>query len=166
MYFRDVRAYLRRDPSVLWPAVLASLRVFVIPSTEYPWVARNAAAVDRWSRVYAVLLARQHGGARMAFTIAAAYALALVYGLLLLARVIARRRDPDAAVTVLAFAALTVAYVTFAQLLTEAGENNRMRVLVDPLATLLAAAAVTEVARAVRRRLVGGGRRSMSGAAG
>ena len=79
-------------------------------------------------------------------TALAAYAVAALYTVLVGWQVFRGRLALDARQVTLLFLAFTAAYVMTVSVMTERGENNRMRFIVDPLVMAV-------VAVAARRRM-------------
>ena len=146
--FADSLWVIRHRPLVYLRSIGVSLYTAFLPTTDYfvfetgngeriAWYER---VIDRW----ALLAGRWTRG--VSVTALAAYAVAALYTVLVGWQVFRGRLALDARQVTLLFLAFTAAYVMTVSVMTERGENNRMRFIVDPLVMAV-------VAVAARRRM-------------
>ncbi len=168
IYLSDAWTLLRRNPELYLESLpRAWLRFFASP-TDY-WFARsNVLALGRLDRAYSALLygvpeawspppgpvdweplANPWRGAGYLW-IAASLG-SVVFAFVAGARAVRRTRADRSRGLVLLFAAFTVVYVACTVNLIELGENNRFRMMVEPLLFALVACAVTSAADLRRR---------------
>ena len=76
-------------------------------------------------------------------TIFAAYVMAGIYALLTFWRTVMKRSEPTPDQFTLLFMGFTVAYVMSISVLTEIGDNQRMRFMLDPLVMAICVAAIS-----------------------
>jgi hypothetical protein len=152
-YLHDFWQVLLHDPSVYFRGVWTGLTRAATPASDYYFFVGNRDKIEPWVRGYdaAVLwqprvqwrFGRPSG---TAWGIVAAYLAAILFGAIEMLRVLRRRGGSPT----LAFVWLLLAYATFVMTFGEVAENQRVRFVGDPLATVLVAAIAVQVAAYLR----------------
>jgi len=152
-YLHDFGQILLHDPIVYLRGVWTGLTRAATPASDYYFFVGNRDKIEPWVRGYdaAVLwqprvrwrFGRPSG---TAWGIVAAYLAALGFGAVEMLRVLRRRGGSPT----LAFVWLLLAYATFAMTFGEVAENQRVRFVGDPLASLLVAVIAVKVAGYLR----------------
>jgi hypothetical protein len=169
----DALAFMRERPKRYLQNVGYASRFFVLPASDYPYLAPNWQPVRRVAEAYDHLFFAQrspysaflprpypdlaHTGPQLKIVpwgLVAMYAVALAVGpAVMVRRRRARYRAFTHAQAVTMFViSLTVGYAVLVDTLLELGENNRFRFETDPLVCALVAVAVTSAARWWRDR--------------
>ncbi len=163
IYLDDAGHVLRRNPGRYLAALPSAWLRFFAPPTGYKFVVENLSSIARLDRTYAAVLygvpsawrspppranpgPAMHAGYLWMAASIAGVAFALVAGVRDVRR---RQADPSRAVTLL-FAAGTVLYVVLVVNSLEIGENNRFRMMVEPLLFALVTWGLAELARKLR----------------
>ena len=147
LYWKDDLWIVRHRPGAYVRAVGRGLEDFFTSPTVAWQHQGDAAEIDGYDRAVNRVVYGQGATGKVGLVVVAAYAVALGFGLWVAARRL--RPGASAADVTIAFAALTILYVLVVGNLAEVGENFRFRLVVDPLAVALVAAAVQ---RLVSRR--------------
>ncbi len=165
---RDSIRLLREYPAIFAHTVRRSWWTYLIPATEFFGVERNRAriagytrAVNRWfygmqNLDFPITNPTQLSDATLrsgrGLRWALAVGLALVFGIACACRdLFFGERSDRRRGTLLAFMAFAVLYVTVVGNLLENGENNRFRLMIDPLLWLFVAFAIAQGARWLAR---------------
>jgi len=153
-YLHDFGQILLHDPAVYLRGVWTGLKLAATPTSDYYFFVGNRNKIEPWVRGYdaTVLLqprvrwkfGRPSG---TAWGIVVAYLAALLFGAGEMLRVVRRRGGSPT----LAFVWLLLAYATLAMTFGEVAENQRVRFVGDPLATVLAAVVVVKVTAYLRQ---------------
>jgi hypothetical protein len=160
-YLGDSLALMRRHPGNYLRSVGRACLIFLRSPSEYPFLRRNRRHVVEWDRLYSATvygalpttypkrlprlrspLDTRRSLGRVGWIWAALLIAGVVFAFRAAGR--ARLRDPALAATML-FAALTVVWVALVGNLVEIGENNRFRVLIEPLVFALVAAGASRL---------------------
>ena len=146
-YLAAFRAVVSERPELYGRAIGYASALFFRSGADHDWFGDNRARLDPvetvWRRVVYLQLDRVSGrlsARHVGWGLVALWMVSLVGGGLALRRAVVERRTADA--QTLAFALLTVVWVTFFGIVLELGENNRFRFLAEPLAVTLAAVAL------------------------
>lgn len=168
-YFEDSIVALRHNPEIYLQSAGRGLLTFLLPPSHVPFLAHNRrriAQFDKWANLLAYAVPgdlAESGRAPPTFDSTAdlmkntswLWALVLLGGtshaILTLRK--DRRKECRARAVAHALAAFTVLFLTFSCNLLEVTENNRMRMMIEPLILALIASAVTTAGRRVRSAL-------------
>lgn len=152
LQFSDGLTSLREEPIHYIRYRKASFQDYFTPSTDYDFLsASNLRAIQEWDEIVDTVLYGQPKQGSTGVLIAFWYLLAFIYGLVVLVGVIRRRlaQPFDLAVLFIWFTAL---YVTVVSIALEVGENQRDRIVSEPLVLVLLTLAGTSVVRKLRTR--------------
>lgn len=155
-YGRAVRWLLVREPELYLRGVANAVGIYFRAAADSAWLGRNGERLVGWSGLWNRWIAAQPrpfdgrvGLGAVAWLAVAAWVVGLGWGTARLCGPRRLRETDPARRLLLAFAVLTVGWVTLAGCLLELGENNRFRFEVAPLVALLLA---DLTARAAGRR--------------
>jgi hypothetical protein len=159
-YLEDARKTLLDEPDTYKRAVQQGTFIYWRPPSQYAFLPRDNLDDVKWiERAYGLVFYGQINPAKdivalaleprgdysvkrrigeVAWLALAAYIAAVAFGLVVVWQAL-RRRRPSALALVAAYAVFNIAWVTLVGIGFEAGENNRFRYLVDPLALALVA---------------------------
>ena len=175
-YGRDALALIRADPARYWASVREAWRRYLLPPSDYPFVAGNRQAIATVDRLYDALvygvpaawrgaessvgrgppvpLARRGCWLWLVLAIVGCGVAAAAVGEGILARVRGVRMESARAarLATLSFCLFDVAFVSVLANAFELGENNRFRVPIEPLLVVLVAHAGLALVRAWRVR--------------
>lgn len=137
----DAIASVRIHPEVYLQSMGTAWLMFMRPSSDYPFLKDNRAAIEPYSRAFSLLLAGQPEypaepefdleTGQIGILIAIGYTLAVVYGLFILLRCLLRRRVSAVDATLI-FLWLNIMYVSVIGNAFEVDENQRFRFSVNP----------------------------------
>ena len=165
-YVANALTVIRRFPRVYLRAIARGTLIFLAPPTEHPAFRSNRRAIERWDRLYSQLI---YGAADAAWPNRPSPANSrwaplrellgrcswhyLVLGILIAVPDLVRRakRPREAANAALLFAAFNLLFVVVAANLLEYGENNRFRMMVEPLIWLTLVVSISDLAGWCRR---------------
>lgn len=139
-YHADALAVITAEPSAYLRGVLRAGHRFLLPSTGYPPLARNRAALALLDSIYNSLAHFELPGLGAVGWMLIALPGSIIFGLCTGYR---RWRLGEPAGLVLLFAGFTILWVSVASCLFEVGENYRFRFLVEPFILILASAALS-----------------------
>jgi hypothetical protein len=155
LYLKDDLWIVRHRPGAYLRAVGHGSADFFAPAT-IPWEGTgNTGKIDGYRRWFERVVFGRVGPGRDGVFLIALYVVALVSGIWLTARRF--RPGADAATVLVAFSTLALVYLAVVGNLAEVGENYRFRLVVQPLALVLAAAGVRGLVVWSRRRQGTGG---------
>jgi hypothetical protein len=165
-YMEDAKTVLREEPDAFKRAVQQATFIYWRPPSQYAFLPRDNLADTRWiERAYGLVFYGQIHPAKdieflaleprgdysvrrrigeVAWLALAAYLVAAAFAVAVLWRAIRARRVTPLAL-VAAYALFNIAWVTVVGTGFEAGEKNRFRYLVDPLALALVAACLARL---------------------
>ncbi len=149
LYWKDDLWIIEHRPGAYLRAVGHGLDDFFTSSTVAWQGQGNEAQIGSYDHWFTRIVYGRLGPGEVGLFLVAAYLLAFGYGL----AVVVRRLRPgcDPAVAAIAFAAMTILYVTLVGNFAEVGENFRFRLALDPLALALCAVAAGRGLRRLRR---------------
>lgn len=162
-YLDDSITLLRRYPRNYLENVGRAWLVFLRSPTEYRFLGRNRSRIQPWDRLFVTFLygtsptsypTRVRALSSGVDTAWAWKRVGWIWALLLVLTLLyavgrgirSRREDPAVSLTLL-FSAMTILWVASIGNLLELGENNRFRVMVEPLTLAVAAAAASRWTR-------------------
>lgn len=139
---------IRHEPGPYLNVVRGAVMLFFNPSADHAPVDQNRQQIRAYDDIVtrAVYL-RTPYLLRLGLGILAAYVLAGVYALVVMGQLVTARRTATPEACTVLFMGFTCLYVFLVSTLLEAGENQRMRFVLDPLALALVASGVTYVRR-------------------
>ncbi len=156
----DAIVSVRTHPQAYLRSMGTAWLMFLRPASDYPFLHDNRAAIEPWSRAFAIGLAGQPSYpedpdfdlrlAEIGLLIAAGYALAVGFGLWLLLRCAWRRRI-DTADATLIFLWLNIMYVSVIGNAFEVGENQRFRFAINPFIATMLTVLMQRALRRLRR---------------
>ncbi|MFH1374475.1 MAG: hypothetical protein ABII79_11840 [bacterium] len=142
-YRRDAMYVLTNYPGTYLMSLLKSLATYFIPISSYPFVSDNREQISYLDRACNLVLCGQlryedevtdiRSWQNTGWLTALAYLVVIIYGFLLLRQAYRQRRLDTPSAVVLLFIWLNVVYITVAGNAFELGENNRFRLVVEPL---------------------------------
>jgi hypothetical protein len=156
LYWQDDLWIVEHRPSAYLRGVGHGVADFFAPATIAWQGTGNTGAIDAYRRWFERVVYGRVGPGRDGIFLIALYGFALVAGLWLTVRRLRPGAEP--ATVLIAFSTLALVYLAVVGNLAEVGENYRFRLVVQPLALVLAAAGVRELAVWSRRRREAGGR--------
>jgi hypothetical protein len=119
------------------------MRLYARPFDSEGYV--DQSETKRYTDVFDRVVLLQVTPSGPAWTIVLAHVMAFIYGLRLMYRLIRRRLEPTPARVALAYAWMTFVYVALVIAFFQVVENNRIRLVIDPLVVVLLAAAARDV---------------------
>jgi hypothetical protein len=153
LYWKDDLWIVRHRPGAYLRAVGRGLEDF-FASPTVAWAGKgDAASIHGYDVWFDRVVNGRIGTGRVGLFVVAAYVVALSFGLWVAARRL--RPGADSATVTIAFAGLTILYVTLVGNLAEVGENFRFRFVLDPLAIALVAVAIQRLVRRFSRPAIG-----------
>ncbi|ERJ20757.1 hypothetical protein SSPSH_000099 [Salinisphaera shabanensis E1L3A] len=157
----DAIASVRIHPEVYLQSMGTAWLMFMRPSSDYPFLQDNRAAIEPYSRVFSLLLAGQPKyptepkfdleAGQIGILVAIGYTLAVLYGLYLLIRCAIKRRVSAVEATLI-FLWLNIMYVSVIGNAFEVDENQRFRFSVNPFIAATLAVMATRALNRVRGR--------------
>jgi len=139
----DSLTFIRLHPDAYARGILAGMRLYARPFDSEGYV--DQSETKRYTDVFDRVVLLQVTPSGPAWTIVLAHVMAFIYGLRLMYRLIRRRLEPTPARVALAYAWLTFVYVALVIAFFQVVENNRIRLVIDPLVVVLLAAAARDV---------------------
>lgn len=148
LYWKDDLWIIEHRPGAYLRAVGHGLDDFFTSSTVAWQGQGNEAEISTYDHWFTRVVYGRLGPGEVGLFLVAAYLLAILYGL----TVTVRRLRPgcDPVVTAIAFATMTIIYVTVVGNFAEVGENFRFRLAIDPLALAVCAVAAGQGLRRLR----------------
>ena len=172
-YSKDAAATIRARPTVLLRALRMGLLIVFVPSDQYDFSPENHArlnTLEHWADIglygqpHSIFRGNQDStayrgpqlGARLrevGWFILGCYLVALAYGVRRLFRSL-RDGQPPRLAAMLAFTLFTICYILLIAVPLGIADNNRYRLMADPLMLALLAVALTGLAGRLRPRTV------------
>jgi hypothetical protein len=153
-YMHDFLRLLIHDPGVYFRGAETGVRIAAKPSSDYYFFTANRKRIHGWERVYDAVVfwqprVRWTGGSDggTSWAIVTDYLVALCFGAFETVRVLRQRGGQP----LIAFMWLVMTYAVLAMSLGESAENQRIRFVTDPLATLIVAGLVIRLVPRLRR---------------
>ncbi len=141
---------IRHEPGPYLRVVRGAVWLFFNPSTDHAPVERNRQQMRAYDElVTRAVYLRTPYLLRLGVGILAAYIFAGAYALVVMWQLVVARRPATPEASTVLFMAFTCLYVFLVSTLFEAGENQRMRFVLDPLTLALVAAGATHLRRRV-----------------
>jgi hypothetical protein len=157
----DAIAAVRIHPEIYLQSMGTAWLMFMRPSSDYPFLQGNRAAIEPYSRAFSLLLAGQPTyptepkfdleDGQIGILITIGYTLAVLYGLFVLVRCAIRRRVSAVDATLI-FLWLNIMYVSVIGNAFEVDENQRFRFSVNPFIAATLAVMATRALNWVRGR--------------
>ncbi|MES1949252.1 hypothetical protein S4A8_00285 [Salinisphaera sp. S4-8] len=157
----DAITAVRIHPEVYLQSMGTAWLMFMRPSSDYPFLQDNRAAIEPYSRAFSLLLAGQPAyptepkfdleDGQIGILITIGYALAVLYGLFVLVRCAIRRRVSAVDATLI-FLCLNIMYVSVIGNAFEVDENQRFRFAVNPFIAATLAVLASRIVATLRRR--------------
>jgi len=141
----DAIYVIKSKPYDLMRSVLRSFAVYLLPATDYPYVAENCGrisfVVTAYNTVFSGCLTnrRVRWFKCIGWLIAVSLGLSIGYGSYLALRWLRNRPKDGAFAGTVTFICLTIIYVTVVTTFLEAYENNRMRFIIEPYVLIMLA---------------------------
>ncbi|HZM97147.1 MAG TPA: hypothetical protein VFB92_27195 [Vicinamibacterales bacterium] len=143
---RDYRAdalwVMRNRPDAYRAAVDQAVALFFSSSTDLDFVAANRQKIEPYDRIVGdYVYGYTPHWRKIGIGVIAAYLFALGYSVVMVANFVSQRRAPRAGESTILFLVFTCAYVAVVTSLTDLGENQRMRFILDwPIAVTVTSA--------------------------
>jgi hypothetical protein len=150
-FLGDAITLIRLRPGAYARATLKGTGLYLRPFHGEGYV--DQSKIRGYTTVFDRFILLQIRPGQLAWTILLAYVAALLYGLRLIYGLLRRRLEPTASAVTLAYAWLTVAYVTTVLSFTQNLENGRIRFFLDPLVVVLLSTALHDALPRARKAL-------------